>query len=104
MLCSYPKFSSPFVRCWPELKITLVSFACVAGFMGANPASAMGLDEIFDKALVQSEILQSAKLDIGISAAERERALNTQRPRISLNADGSYTVSKPDRDDWNNTW
>lgn len=65
---------------------------------------ALGLDELYHRSLEQSEVLQSSRLDIDISDSERQRALSAQKPRLTLDADGSYHVSKLDRKKWGNAW
>ncbi len=64
----------------------------------------MTLDEIFQKATVQSELVQTSRIDVNINRSERDRVGTLNKPRANLSADGSYHVTKPDRTKWDDSW
>ncbi len=74
----------------------------LAAFTYVSAAQAYTLRELYDKALVYSEIVQSANLDVKITESNQEFTRKALKPRVSLGADGSYHVNKYDRENWAN--
>ncbi|RZA15430.1 MAG: TolC family protein [Proteobacteria bacterium] len=74
----------------------------LAAFTYVSAAQAYTLRELYDKALVYSETVQSANLDVKITESNQEFTRKALKPRVSLGADGSYHVNKYDRENWAN--
>lgn len=76
-------------------------FALAFGFY-AHTAEAYTMRELYEKALVYSELVRSAELDVKITESDKDRVRAIVRPKVSLDADASYHVNKYDKENWDN--
>lgn len=65
-------------------------------------ARAFTVRELYEKALVHSELVQSSQLDVKITESDKDRLRATVRPKVSLDADAAYQVNKFDKENWGN--
>lgn len=87
------------------VKLRLKSFVnCVFSTIAVShvwqTAEAYTMRELYDRALVYSESVQSATLDEEIIESEKNRLATVSKPRVTLSADGAYRVNKYDRRVW----